>query len=95
MRRDLINSLDALYSCFEEDSDTNQIVDNFSEKNSCVLGKYCSSERIGKISSTNLSTDEEKSWFNQKVKNIYSRYLTALEKYNSNSNKKNYNILTK
>lgn len=37
MRRDLIGRLDALYSCVEEDSDTNQMVDNFSEKISCVL----------------------------------------------------------
>lgn len=27
------HDLDALYSCVEEDSDTNQMVDNFSEKN--------------------------------------------------------------
>lgn len=32
MRRDLICSLDTLYFCVEEDSDTSQMVDNFFEK---------------------------------------------------------------
>ena len=79
MRRDLISSLEALYSCVEEDSDTNQMVDNFSEKIRHVLGKYCTSERRGKKASTNLTTNEGKPWFNQRVKNLYSLYLTALE----------------
>lgn len=39
------HDLDALYSCVEEDSDTNQMVDNFSEKISHVFGKYCTSEK--------------------------------------------------
>lgn len=44
MRRDLIKSLDALYSCVEEGTNVNQVVENFSENIYSVLGNYCISK---------------------------------------------------
>lgn len=95
MQHDLINILHALFSGVEENSDTNQMINNFSEKkNNSVLGKYCTSKRIGKIAYTNLITDEDNEpWLNQNVKNLYYQNLTALENYNSKRNTKNYDII--